>query len=338
MAKRKLTDRQRSHVERIQARRRDRAAKRQERAVDAIDQGALGPEQEGRVITNFGTALLIEDADGRQHRCVSRQNIGLLVAGDRVIWQSAQQGDSVVSAGLARRTTLARKDRLGELKPLAANIDLMLVITSPIPAFDELNVERFLVAAELLNIPAQIVMNKWDMPDDRERNALMQRLSVYQSIGYDVEFVSARQPDSIAAWESHLAGRTTVLVGQSGVGKSSLINALLPDLDLRTQAVSEATGLGTHTTTATTLYHLPSGGSLVDSPGVRAFSLWQMDAREVQHGYREFHEHIGHCRFSDCRHLNEPGCGLLRAAAAGQVDPRRIARYHKLVAELAGDD
>ncbi|MGB1111220.1 MAG: ribosome small subunit-dependent GTPase A, partial [Gammaproteobacteria bacterium] len=253
-----------------------------------------------------------------------------------VIWQRSRQGDGVVSALQDRSTTLARKDRLGDLKPLAANIDLMLVITSPIPAFDELNVERFLVAAEHLNIPAQIVMNKWDMPSQQEKEELDQRLAVYRNIGYEVEHVSAKQPDSIANWESHLSGRTTVLVGQSGVGKSSLINALLPDLDLKTQAVSEATGLGTHTTTATTLYHLPSGGSLVDSPGVRAISLWEMDAREIEWGYREFHEFAGGCRFNDCKHLNEPGCALLGAVKQGEIDAGRLRRYHKLVSELSG--
>ncbi|MCB1738178.1 MAG: small ribosomal subunit biogenesis GTPase RsgA [Gammaproteobacteria bacterium] len=332
MARRRLSRQQIERIKSIQEQRRERAGKR----AAALEAGGLGTERRGRVITNFGKSLLVEDDDGNLVRCVPRQNLGLVVCGDTVVWQPADQGDGVVSALEERRSVLGRPDPSGEIRPTAANLDQVVVVAAPLPEYSEDMIDRYLVAAEALKLHPLIVLNKVDLLDDASRAEVERRFAIYARIGYPVLTASTVTDHGIDALRAHMHGHISLLAGQSGVGKSSLINALLPDLGLRTQTISERSGLGQHTTTNATFYHLPddADGALIDSPGVRAFDLWDMDEAQVAAGFREFDDLLGHCRFHNCRHRSEPGCALKAAAGTGQIDQRRLASYHRIVEDL----
>ncbi|MCP5141844.1 MAG: small ribosomal subunit biogenesis GTPase RsgA [Gammaproteobacteria bacterium] len=331
MARRRLTQRQIERIKSIQEKRRARAGQR----ADALAADGLGTERHGRVITNFGKSLLVENDDGSLARCVPRQNLGLVVCGDNVVWQPSEQGDGVVSAVEQRRSVLGRPDASGEIRPTAANLDQVIVVAAPLPEFSEDMIDRYLVAAEALGLHAVIVLNKVDLLDAGGLAAVEARLATYVKLGYPVLTASTITEHGLDALHAQMRGRVSLLAGQSGVGKSSLINALMPDLQLRTQAISEGSGLGQHTTTNATWYHLADrDGALIDSPGVRAFDLWDMDMARVADGFREFHELLGQCRFHNCRHRSEPGCALKAAADEGEIDPRRLASYLRIVDDM----
>lgn len=334
MARRRLTRRQREQIGLIQEQRRRRAARRAERQADSSD--ALGAERAGRVIANYGPELILEDAAGGLHRCSVRQNLGGLACGDRVVWQPTAFGDGVVVAVEPRRSLLTRPDYSGRPKLIAANMDQVGVVVAPRPALNEFLVDRYLVAVEAIGVAALIVFNKVDLPDPATRAELEARLDVYRRIGYPVLPASTKTEHGLDALQARLAGHISILVGQSGVGKSSLIQALLPDREIRIQAVSEATGMGTHATTTATLYHLPGGGDLIDSPGIRSFELGELALEDLDRGFREFAPYLGRCRFSNCGHTVEPGCALQAAVAQREIDARRLASYHQLKTALAG--
>jgi ribosome biogenesis GTPase / thiamine phosphate phosphatase len=334
MGKRKLTRRQLRHIQTLHDERLARARRRAVRPdVEATD-SALGPEQEGLVIARFGASVAVEDSERQIHRCMVRQNLGNLVCGDRVVWQATTEREGVVIAVLPRRSLLVRPDFGGRTRPLAANIEQIVVLVAPRPELSEELIDRYLVAAELSGITPLIVVNKVDLLDSTERTALKRRLRLYGDIGYRVLFASVRQAQGLDAVIGELRHRTSILVGQSGVGKSSVVNTLLPDLDVRVGELSQATGLGTHTTSRTTLYHLPQGGELIDSPGVREFGLWNIDPARLAEGFVEFRPFLGHCRFSNCSHRVEPGCALQRALTEDQISAQRLASYHKVMESL----
>jgi ribosome biogenesis GTPase len=180
------------------------------------------------------------------------------------------------------------------------------------------------------------VVNKSDLLDTESRAKLEQRLAIYEQIGYSLLFISTRTTDGLRDLHQQLKSHTSILVGQSGVGKSSLVQALLPDLDIRIGALSQVTGLGRHTTTVTTLYHLPDGGDLIDSPGVRDFSLSPVPVDQLAQGFREFKAYLGQCRFHNCRHASEPGCAVQDAVRSGAINQRRLANYKELVRMMTG--
>jgi ribosome biogenesis GTPase / thiamine phosphate phosphatase len=334
MGKRRLTRRQLQHVQTLQDERLARARTRRQRAEPDLPGGMLGPEREGLVIARFGAAVALEDEHATLYRCAVRQNLGDIVCGDRVVWQSTGEGEGIVIARMPRRSLLARPDYSGHMKPLAANLDQIVILAAPQPELSEDLIDRYLVAAELLCIPPLILVNKIDLLDPQGRAALEARLADYRRVGYRSLFASVREAHGLDALLAELRGRTSVLVGQSGVGKSSLIKRLLPHQEVRIGELSAATGLGTHTTTRTTLYRMPRGGALIDSPGVRAFGLWDVDPGRVAAGFVEFRPYLGACRFSDCSHRVEPGCALQAAAADGKLHPRRLANYHRIVEAL----
>jgi len=285
----------------------------------------------GLVIVNYGKALLVEDRYGELQRCVARRNLGQIVCGDRVGWEPTGTGEGVISAVAPRETVLMRIDITRKARPLAANIDQIVVVSAPQPALDEFLIDKYLIAAELIGTIPVLVINKSDLLDTKARKALDARVSTYTGIGYRVLYTSALTRDGIDPLAEVLAGKTSILVGQSGVGKSSLIMRLLPDLDIAIGKLSEASGQGRHTTTATTLYHLTHGGKLIDSPGVRDFRLEPTVAAELAQGFREFRPFIGQCRFHNCRHVNEPECALTAAASHGEISERRLESYRNLL-------
>ena len=331
MSGRRLNRRQIERIKQLHEKRRQKAARRaSQHAEELLGQGSLGIEQTGLVIANYGPTLIVEDNNGALRRCALRQNLGVAVCGDRVVWQTSGAGEGVVTAIEARRSLLSRPDYSNRLKPLAANLDQVAVVVAPRPALNEYLIDRYLIAVTTIDVTALLVLNKIDILDADELAELEARLATYRRIGYPLLYASTRAAHGLDALRERLKQRTSILVGQSGVGKSSLIKALLPDREIRIQALSQATGHGTHTTTTSTLYHLPNGGDLIDSPGVRSFELGKLEPAALERGFIEFVPYLGQCKFSNCSHRTEPECAILAAVNQGQIDERRLQSYHQI--------
>ncbi|WP_207062534.1 small ribosomal subunit biogenesis GTPase RsgA [Motiliproteus sp. SC1-56] len=337
MAKRKLTRRQSWRVKKIQEERAARAQRKNRDIDQKLDSGALGPEQAGLIISHFGRQVDVEAMEGRQQgtirRCHMRANLGALVTGDRVIWRD---GDplGVIVARQDRHSLLSRPNNQGELRPVAANIDTIVITLAPEPVPHANLVDRYLVAAEAVGIEPVILLNKTDLLHAGNRPQIEAMLDEYQALGYRVLHASTLEEQGLAELKAHLDQRISVFVGQSGVGKSSLINALLPGVDIRVGELSEASLKGTHTTTTARLYHFPDGGDLIDSPGIREFGLWHIDHQTLLEGFREFRPHLGRCRFRDCQHQHEPGCALKTALDEGRISERRMESYRHILTTL----
>jgi ribosome biogenesis GTPase len=339
MAKRQLNRRQNWRIEKIQEERAARAAKRESHTLDTLEGGDLGPEQLGLVIAHFGVQVEVEALDGelagQVSRCHLRANLPALVTGDQVVWRAGNQGIGVIVAQLPRSTELCRPDSRGQLKPVAANVDLIVIVFAPLPEPHPNLIDRYLVAAEHAGITPLLLLNKADLIDAQNGPALEALLAVYRQLGYPLLEVSAHEGGGMQALQERLNGHVSVFVGQSGVGKSSLVNSLLPGVDLRVGPLSEVSGQGTHTTTTARLFHFPGGGKLIDSPGIREFGLGHVSRDDVEAGFIEFHELLGHCRFRDCKHDREPGCALLKALEEGRIQQQRMNSYRHILSSLS---
>ncbi len=330
MSKRKISRQQRWRIEKIQAERTERASRRNAKADQALGEGELGPEQEGIVVSHFGQQVEVEGEDRQRVRCHVRSNIDSLVTGDRVVWQ-AGKSTGVIVARHPRRSLLERPDNFNRLKPVAANIDRIVIVIAPEPEAHANLIDRYLVAAETVGIPPMLLLNKSDLLDESRHEKLFAMCQRYRDIGYDVVLASKTSQHGLDDLRETLRDHISVFVGQSGVGKSSLINVLLPGTDTRVGALSEATSKGRHTTTTARLFHFPDGGSLIDSPGIREFALWNLDRETLAQGFIEFRPYLGHCRFRDCKHQQEPGCALLTAAAEGHISPERLDSFRHII-------
>jgi len=341
MAKRQLNRRQNWRIEKIQEERAARAAKREERALEVLEGGDLGPEQTGLVIAHFGVQVEVEADDGQEagqvFRCHLRANLPALVTGDRVVWRAGNQGIGVIVAQLPRSTELCRPDSRGQLKPVAANVDLIVIVFAPAPEPHANLIDRYLVAAEHAGIRPLLLLNKADLIDAENGPALHALLAVYRQLGYPLLEVSAHHGNGMEQLQRMLDGHISVFVGQSGVGKSSLVNSLLPEVQTRVGALSEWSGQGQHTTTTARLYHFPGGGELIDSPGIREFGLVHVSRDDVEAGFIEFTDLLGTCRFRDCKHDREPGCALLKALEDGRIQQQRMNSYRSIIASLPQD-
>jgi len=229
---------------------------------------------------------------------------------------------------------LERSTFSGEEKPLAANITQMVVLLAIEPEPSEYLLDQYLIAAEKIGIKVLITVNKSDLLSDTDKTRFMERFGHYEDIGYPLIFISSRFKDGLVPLTEHLKHETSILVGQSGVGKSSLTNSLIPDLELQTNKLSDKKQSGQHTTSASTLYALPEGGELIDSPGVRSFRLGKIDRSTLEQGFREFHDFLGHCRFSNCSHDTEPGCALTEAVQDGKIHPLRLQNFRHMLEKL----
>jgi len=290
-----------------------------------------GETRSGLVIVNYSKHQLVEDAAGSLHRCVARRGLQQIVCGDTVEWLPTGDNTGVIETIMPRRSVLLRAASNNVLRPLAANIDQIIIEAALEPALDSFLIDKYTIAAELAHTDSLIVINKADLLQPDERSRVEDLMREYQAIGYTMLLTSALHNTGIDAFMDCLVNKASILVGQSGVGKSSLIKRLLPDHDITVGKISAASGLGRHTTTATTLYHLPHGGVLIDSPGVRDFRLGAVPAAELAQGFREFQPYLGHCKFNDCRHLTEPGCAINAALADGHISERRLENYRKLL-------
>jgi ribosome biogenesis GTPase len=283
----------------------------------------------GRVIAAHGRRFLIEAGEAIVE-CVTRGRKSDIVCGDRVDFDMTDADKGVIEKVEARKNLLYRSDEFRS-KLIAANLDLAVVVVAAVPYFREELLIRCLVACESADIPVLIVLNKSDLP---ETEALHLHLETYAKLGYPQITVSAR--GDLAELQAHLTGKTSVLVGGSGVGKSTLLNALAPEANAATGEISIALDAGKHTTTNARLFHLPAGGDLIDSPGMQEFGLQHLTQAALMDAFPEIRARAGQCRFYNCRHLKEPGCAVLAATQAGEMLTNRLRVYQSLIGQLSG--
>lgn len=337
MAKRKVNRRQAWRIEKIQAERTARATRKDAEIESQLEGGDLGPEQHGIIISHYGKLVDVEALEGTEAgriiRCHLRTHLGQLVTGDRVIWR-ASPDSGVVVAAQERTSELKRPNSHGELKPVAANIDAILIVVAVEPRAHANLIDRYLVAAELSGIEPVIVLNKTDLINETNSQWILPMIESYIDIGYKIIYASTNTQYGLDELYNYLSGRTTVFVGQSGVGKSSLVNSLLPGVDIKVGELSEASRKGRHTTTTARLFHIPEGGDLIDSPGIREFGLWHIDPARLLDGFRELKPFIGHCKFRDCAHEQEPGCAFDEALESGAVSEQRFMSYKQILLSM----
>lgn len=284
------------------------------------------------VVARHRRRLEIETADGGRFSCIPAGRRLQALCGDRVEWHRRADGTCVVTAALERETLLTRIDKRGRPEPIAANLTQLVAVLAPVPAPDWLLLDRYLAAAELTGIGAAIVYNKHDLAPAPER------LAEYTRIGYPVVETSVVAGTGLTGIADLLRGRRSALLGQSGVGKSSLLNALVGERVQAVGALAARGGHGRHTTTTAVLHRLPGGGEIVDTPGVRQYAPYFDDSADVALGFREFLPHRERCRFDDCRHRAEPACAVKAAVEAGTITRARYESYLELeaVTRLAG--
>lgn len=301
-----------------------------EKSFHKKPQKLTGRECEGLLISHYGIHADIETDDGKIVRCHLRKNADPLTAGDRVLWvpEESSENSGIIQDYLPRKSLLSRPEGKNRMKPLAANIDALVIVTAPQALFEHL-LDRFLVAAEHFNLEPLIVFNKSDLLTENARAEITTRLKVYQSIGYKALFSNTVTPNGLTELKQFLATKSAVLVGASGVGKSSIIASLSQDLSVKVGETSSK-GQGKHTTTFTRLYHLPTGGTLIDSPGVREFGVSHMTEEEILRGFIEFKPFLDDCKYRNCRHGKDRDCALNKALEEGKIAEKRFRSYKEL--------
>ncbi|UCV12610.1 ribosome small subunit-dependent GTPase A [Dechloromonas denitrificans] len=284
---------------------------------------------EGRVIAAHGRQYVVELPDGTRLPCVPRGKKSEVVCGDRLDIERTSDNQGVIE-GIQPRSSLLYRSNEHKQKLIAANVDQLVVVVATEPAFSDELLTRALLAAESEEIRPLIVLNKCDLSD--KLPAARERLKIFAEIGYPILELSALAHAEDLRPSLH--GVTSVLVGQSGMGKSTLVNALVPEANAATREISLALDSGKHTTTHATLYHLDSESHLIDSPGLQEFGLGHLDRQDIEYAFREFRPFLGQCRFRDCQHNREPDCALTAAVNAGKINERRFAVYHRLMGTL----
>ncbi len=282
----------------------------------------------GQVVSVHGRQYVVELAGGERLACFPRGKKSLLACGDQVEVMAIARGQGVVEAVDPRRTLLYRSDRYRQ-KLIAANVTQIVVVLAAVPSFYEELLNRCLVAAEHERIRALILLNKFDL--EAESAQALERLRLYSELGYPVLPIIAKR--DVEPLRARLEGETSVLIGQSGMGKSTIVNALLPTAGAAVGAISVALDSGRHTTTHASLYRLDAHSALIDSPGMQEFGLRHLSLDDVQRAFREFRPWLGQCRFGNCRHLSEPGCAVQAAVARNEVSELRMTVYRKLAEE-----
>jgi ribosome biogenesis GTPase len=310
----------------------------------------LGELKNGLIIGRFGNqADVLEIANEKIFRCFLRQHLGAPVPGDRVSFRleipQEQNSESPKSTNFTskekgviesieeRETLLERPSRHKGVKPIVANVNMIFVVVAPLPDFSSILLDRYLVATKNANIETVIVINKCDLKDEIFQQLIEEKLKVYSKIGYPIIKVSAVLNLGKNELLDYAKDKSSILVGQSGVGKSSIINWLFPNEQLAVKEISSNSRLGQHTTTASRIYQFKENSKsyLIDSPGIREYGLWHLSNEQVASGYIEFEKYIGSCKFRDCQHTNEPGCEIILAVKEKKIEDARWKNYVKII-------
>lgn len=285
---------------------------------------------EGLVVSHLGKSVAVESSNNI-FLCQTRRKLETVAVGDKVIITKSSPNQGRIEKILPRLSLLKRPCKNNKTHPVAANIDKVYIVFAVAPCCDFLLIDQYLVICENNNIDAVLVFNKVDL---KTTENIEIELKQYQLLGYKLHKVSATKNIGMTELQIALDKHINIFTGQSGVGKSSLTNALIPGKQLKTKPVSEINRHGRHTTTATTFYHLPKGGDLIDSPGVAIFGLADLTEQQLAWGYREFQPLLEQCQFNDCRHLKDKGCAVRKATEVGKVSIERYQRFLKLREKL----
>ena len=291
------------------------------------------PLETGTVIAAHGRHYLVQ-CGGQKLQCVTRGKKSDVAVGDILQFQRTSPNQGVIESIDERKSLLYRSDQY-KSKLLASNVTQLFIVVATEPGFTDDLISRALIAAESAGVQAHIVLNKTDVVALLPKT--LQRLDVYASLGYPIHQVSARgAPDATrATFMPLLAGQSTILIGQSGMGKSSIINLIVPDADIAVREISAALDTGKHTTTFTRLYPVGEDASIIDSPGFQEFGLYQLSEGMLERAFREFRPHLGQCKFYNCHHISEPSCAVLTALKEGKITPMRHALYLQLLHEAS---
>jgi ribosome biogenesis GTPase / thiamine phosphate phosphatase len=287
--------------------------------------------EEGLVIAHLGQGIAVEH-DNKIILCQTLRKLETVAVGDKVLWSLSAPDQGRIEAILPRRSLLARPARNNKVRPVAANIDTVFVVIAVEPYCDFLLIDQYLAVCENSQINVALILNKVDL-DPSE--TLEQELALYQNLDYQIHRVSTKTGTGLSELKLALQNQVSVFTGQSGVGKSSITNALIPDKNLKTNTISETTKHGRHTTTAATLYHIDNGGDLIDSPGVAIFGLADLNRQQLAQGYREFQPFSDNCKFNDCSHDQDKGCAVRTAAEDGSIATTRYERFLKLTQKMS---
>jgi ribosome biogenesis GTPase len=279
----------------------------------------------GLIVASHGKRYDTELPDGQIISCVTRGKKSELACGDNVEIKLTGPSEAVIEKFLPRTSLLYRSDEYRR-KLLAANVSQIIIVLAAKPSYYPDLLDRCLVAAEAENIRPLILLNKADLPETAEA---LEKLKLYEQLGYAVLPLCGKQDITpLLPW---LQDQTSVLVGQSGMGKSTLVNTLLPAAQAHTREISQALDSGKHTTTAARLYHLNSSSHLIDSPGLQEFGLAHVTPDQIEYAFVEFRPYLGKCRFNNCKHLSEPDCALHAAVSAGAITEARLLCYHRMI-------
>ena len=326
MSKRKLSLQQKRRIAEQREKRKSQRLANDRAKLENEQQ--LGELEDGLVIAHFGHEVLVR-GEQQEQKCHVRANLELCT-GDRVSWRAGTEL-GVVESCAPRQTEIQRPDIYGKLRSVAANVSQLIITIAPQPEPHANLIDRYLVAAHIHKLQPLILLNKADLALPE---TLLSMSKQYSELGYQVLEVSASKGQGLSALSEKLCENTSIFVGQSGVGKSSIIQSLLPNEEIRIGALSSAANKGRHTTTNSQLYHFSSGGYCIDSPGIREFGLWHASPEEVLASFPELAAQAEMCRFRDCAHRSEPGCAIRAALDEGKICAKRFASYQSILNQL----